>query len=175
MGFGKYKNEKSADLVHRIELFDLATGDPAMAKGKRQYLTIKGAKSLEYKNALENEAAQNKRRNRSPEDLNIDENVKTLARRLAKLVVSAYIDVSDTDEPDLIEFNDISKLSGDDREMQRSRLRELFADVTDLSIMVNDEVVKNINFLPGRGKTLSDLLSSESGTEQSPREVSNPD
>lgn len=172
MGFGKYKNEKTADLVHKIELFDLVSGDPAMAKGRRQYLTVMGSKSLEYKKSIDSESAQNKRRNKTFADLTVDENIKTLARRLSILVVSAYIDVSETDEPDLIEFSDISKLSGEDRDKVQLRLRNLFAEVVDLAVMVNEEVSKSINFLPGRGQTLSSLLNKESGTEQPQREVS---
>jgi|GEM_PF-4460671 len=174
MGFGRYKNTKSADLVHRIELFDFATGDPAMANGRRQHITIRGEKSRAYQSAVEQETAQAKRKNKGAADFTFKESVSVLARRLSSIVVSAYVDAGD-DEPDIIEFDDIDALPDVDRENEKHRLRNLFTEVSDLAVVVNNEVVKSANFLPGQGQTLSSLLNSKSGTEEAPEKETQPD
>jgi len=170
MGFGKYKNKNSADLVHRIELFDFETGDAAMAEGKRQQITILGQKSRRYQNHVEGEEAQKKRKKGAANNFSFEESQRVLARRLAAVVVSVYIDVGD-DDPDIIDVPDISKLDSDERQIVRGKLRDTFAAISDLAIVVNEEVVKDSNFLPGRAKTLSDLLGSANTTEPSQKDT----
>lgn len=167
MGFRKYKNTISADLVHKVELFDLETGDPAMANGRRQFVVIKGQKSRAYQSAVEKEEAAKKRKN-GGDVFTFKQNEAILARRLSGLIVGAYIDAGE-DEPDIIEFDDISQVDKDERGILRERLRELFVEVTDLALAVHEEVLKNENFIPGQGQSLSDLLSKESGTAQHPK------
>ncbi len=171
MGFRKYKNSNSADLVHKIELYDLETGDPALLDGRRQFIVVKGGKSQAYKKSIDQENAKLKRKNMANSDLSFDDQINTLARRLSMLVVSAYVDVGDDNESDIIEFTDIDALPGETRDIERGRLISFFSEVTDIAILVNAEVVKDVNFLPGRAKTLSDMLSNENGTTQPQQEA----
>lgn len=164
MGFGKFKNANSADLVHKIELYDFGTGDPAvLADGRRQHITIKGSKSKAWESAVEREAAASKKRG-DADTFSFTGNAKILARRISEIVVSALIDVSETDEPDMIEFANIDALTSSERNAVQSKLRTLFVEVTEIATQVNDEAVKGSNFLPGRGQSLSALLSSENST-----------
>lgn len=162
MGFGRYKNVNQAELLHKIELFDFATGDPAVVNGRRQYIVIRGEKSRAYQNAVEREQAQAKRKGKDS-GFSFEESAKTLARRLSEITVAAFIDVSDTDEPKIVQFDNIDTLSEQDRENARADMRNLYAEVTDLALLVNEEVTKGANFLPGRGQTLSSLFSNASG------------
>lgn len=167
MGFGKYKDEKAADLVHKIELFDFETGDPALHNGRRQFFIVRGGKSRGYQNAIEKEAAHNKRKGADAESFTFEKNAKSLARRLAEVIVAAYVDVGDG-EVDLIEFNDIDSLTGQERDQMKARLRNALTEITDLALLINAEVVKDANFMPQHGKTLSSLLNNESGTTPQP-------
>lgn len=166
MGFGKHKDRNSAELLHRIDLYDFATGEPALHNGIRQHFIVKGGKSNAYKNALEEEAAYSARTGKNAERFSFAKQQKVLANRLTRLIVSAYIDVGDEGVVDLIEFKDINELEPQERNEMQSRLRTALSEITDLALLINEEVVNNANFLPGRGKSLSDLLSSKSTTEQ---------
>lgn len=166
MGFRKNKNSNQAGLLHRIDLFDFSTGDPALIEGRRQYLIIKGSKSLAYQHSIDQENALLKRKGMANADQKVSEQIATLARRMSIMVVSAFIDAGEEDQPDIIEFNNIDELTSEQRDKEQKRLRELFADVTDLAVVVSDEVIKSSNFLVGQGQSLSCLLSKESGTTQ---------
>lgn len=173
MGFGKYKNANQAELLHRIDLFDFGTGDPAvLPDGRRQHITILGEKSRAYQNAVERESAQRKNKQGADAAFTFEESSKVLARRLAEVTVSALVDISDTDEPELIEFANINELSPKDREIALGDMRKLFTSITDLALKVNEEVTRSANFLPGRGLPLSSLSSSVSGTTPSSMEKS---
>lgn len=171
MGFGKFSDDKKGSTHFKIELYDFDSGDAVYVDGKRQFLTVKGAKSRAFINGQEQAIAQENKRKDSA--YSHDRNIGVLARRMANLVVSGLIDIGD-DEPDIIEFEGIDELSQEDRNAIRTRLKNAFVDVTDLLVLVQEEVVKDANFLPKQEKPLSEPSSNEGGTTQLQMEASSP-
>lgn len=171
MGFGKFSDDKKGNSVFKIELYDFDSGDAVFIDKKRQFLTVKGAKSRAFINGQEQAVAQENKRKDSA--YSHDRNIGVLARRMANLVVSGLIDVGD-DEPDIIAFENIEDLNQEERTAIRARLKSAFVDVTDLLVLVQEEVVKDANFLPKQGKPSSAPSSKESGTTQPQLEASSP-
>ena len=168
MGFGKYKNANSADLLHRVDLYDFATGERAvLPDGRQQFVIVRGGKSLQWQSAIEREAARNKKKGKSADDFSFAVNARVLGNRLSEVVVAALVDIGD-DVPDVIDFQDISKLMAQERNKVKGQLAGAFTEITDLAMYVHDEVVKDSNFLPDQGQNLSALLNSEPTTTQSP-------